>query len=1389
MWWKYILWYVFVVLTNVEAISYTVTLSSSHGVDNETCCQNSNLPCNKLELALKCVHQQVPGTTYLTMLISEGHYVLTIQSLSTFVNWPLGITIKGTVPLNNESQVIITCEAGAGLTFIRTNNVSLQNIQLSRCGKIQNSTSREFTGIDKFLNISVAVYFLLCKDVTIISTTVSESDGTGVVMYNTVGSVTILNSHFRNNSMLDDTQQGGGGLYIEFGYCLPGDSSCIENGPNVPPAYTSGARYYIAECYFEYNVANVAKSGDDSTFILPQKSNHLAFGRGGGLSVFFKGVTSNCSVIVNDSSFYYNRALWGGGIFIEYLDNSSSNQFYVYNTVLDSNYLFHQHALKRGTGGGGSRVGFLYFNDTHAYSNSVLFENCSFINNSAYFGGGLSFFTAREPETSTPSNSLVFTGCQWISNVARAGSAVDLSVWHPSTHGALTQVYFETCKFENNSGKYTSMSGKLLGIGAMYLDSIPVTISGNTTFYNNTHSALAAVNTGIYFDTSSSTSFVCNSGHSGGAISLMGFAFIKVHKFSSLIFINNSASLYGGAIFGQSIGQHDLISSHNCFIRYYDIVTVPENWICEFYFEGNVANGRPNSIYATSLLPCLWGTVYGSVEANASKVFCWNSTVWRYSSGSCKSEVQISPAKFKSTNPAKLIVYPGMDYTLPVVVLDDRLEDVTNTTVFSATSQSSDLQIDGSSEYISNRKIRLHGIPNKTGSLALNTIEPRIAQTEILVDILQCPLGMIEEKDNNSNLVVCKCGGNFGGLVHCNSYTFNTSIQSGYWIGSYTPKGSNHSTTVVGACPYCSKPLDLYTYNSNSSYQDRDLCDSIDRQGRLCGKCKSGYCPSNNVFGFTCANCSTIPPIPSWILFVLRDLGLIVLCFIIFFLFDIRFVSARANALVFFAQVVPVAFTIDAAGSLQVFKNSKTQDVLSVLYTVPLNLFNLDFQWFSICLGREMSSLTYISLGYVSAIFPLLLIAIVLGVSTLWDFNVKFCLEPLWQCVKYFQQEIKTQTILVHIFATFLQLSYTKFTLVSFNLLNRVPLHDDAGNLIGPLVVYYDGTLYYLQGDHVAYSVIAGVVMVIFVILPPIILFDPINNFKLKKVLYLMKECMQKLIDRIKRTPNREERTANRDPRRANREERTANRDPRRANREEQTANQDPRRANRVEQTANRPERIVNGEERTALLQEEEGGNIQHQAADQKKCIQLNCFTALFNAFTGEFKDGKNDDGTTNEAESDMRWFSGLYFVLRVAVFAVYAVGSNWFIQNVIQQFICVFAIVMFAILRPYKKDFYNNVDAFMFSVLVVLNTFTMCNIFLNETKGAPSQLVFIFQLLVIFVYIGFSTVFIMGRWIRKRKKGNANPQRNEEADLRNNGNRNAYGAASDEDRSIAMTI
>ena len=1311
---------------------YNFRVDGNHGIDNDTCC-NSGSPCASIELAFHCVHQQPSDSTLVIVSIMEGNYSLTKNtSLTTFVDWMQGITIEGVVLNNsNESGVEITCEPGAGLTFVNSNNIAVRDITLCECGKVHNSTSRDFSSIEKqFLPISTAVYFLLCRNVTISSTIVGNTDGTGVVMYSTVGQVTIEYSQFHGNAIVDNTQAGGGGLYIEFCYCIPGNETCVDDNSNVPYEYTHGANYFIDQSLFGHNVGTAANQEKLYTFIFPEKSNHFAFGRGGGMSVFFKGYAHNNTVIVNGSVFISNIALWGGGIFVEYQDFATLNQFAVYNSALENNYLYNKQSSKRGTGGGGSRVGFIFYDQTHVENNSVLYDNCKFINNSAYFGGGLSFYTAREPEMNKASNTLKFTKCVWKHNVARAGSAVDLSVWHPSTHGALVKVSFDSCQFEQNTGNYTSHLGKLLGIGAMYLDSIPIVFNGSVVYRNNTHSALAAVNTGIYFSEGCEASFIENSGHNGGAISLLGFAFLEVSEKSSLLFINNTAHVHGGAIFGQSIGEHNLISSRNCFIRYSNIFNLPDSWDCKFYFEGNTATDRTNSIYATSLLPCLWGTVYGSFEANTSRVFCWNDTVWNYASGTCEYEIETSPARFDRTKSLyNITVYPGKVHHLPVTMLDDRHMDVTNTTVFTASSLSNNLEIDSTAEYISDNNIKLHGKPNSTGSFNLDTVDPRVVHTEITVTILSCPLGMIESWNGDS--AVCKCGySNFGGLLHCNPDTFVTEIQRGYWVGQYVFSGSKQPMLAVGACPYCRELRDLYDHNianNQSLLPSSDLCDSINRQGSLCGRCKDGFSPAVGISGFTCTECSIHAVKYGWLLFVLEELGPITLLFFFLFFFNIKIVSARANSLIFFVQVVPIAFTLDSQGTMEVCPN-KIQKALTGLYTIPLNIFNLDFNFFPpYCLSPNMSSLMYISLGYVSAAYPLILSLVVLGLARLNYYGFKpivYVLRPLQTLVSRFDRKFEIGASLIHAFATFLQLSYTKFTLVSFFLLDRTPLLNEKGN--GPSVVYYDGTLHYLHGNHIGYFSIAILMMLTFTILPPMLLFIPSN--KLKKVALCFSKCLKFIRRESKKQSNEELQDI------VARDDREQETDREQSIDEQVSEKHDTTQTDHNQERQTDQELITNDDE-VQDKDEDEGG--------------WQYFNTFLECFRGEFKDGIQEN--TSEKQKDLRWFSGFYFALRLAVFAVYAFASNPFMQFTLQQFICVTAILMLSIFRPYKKDFYNKVDSLMFTVLIILNTSTMYNFYRTGMKSDPSIELFVFQLVVVFGYIAFSLGFIATRWQRRR--------------------------------------
>ena len=81
--------------------------------------------------------------------------------------------------------------------------------------KARPSTSPNPYDPQKTLFLGVAVYILYCTNVVISSMDVQSSNGTGLSIYDTVGTVSIKNCAFSKNKV-SASQQGGGGLRLEF---------------------------------------------------------------------------------------------------------------------------------------------------------------------------------------------------------------------------------------------------------------------------------------------------------------------------------------------------------------------------------------------------------------------------------------------------------------------------------------------------------------------------------------------------------------------------------------------------------------------------------------------------------------------------------------------------------------------------------------------------------------------------------------------------------------------------------------------------------------------------------------------------------------------------------------------------------------------------------------------------------------------------------------------------------------------------------------------------------------------------------------------------------------------------------------------------------------------
>ena len=179
--------------------------------------------------------------------------------------------------------------------------------------------------------------------------------------------------------------------------------------------------------------------------------------------------------------------------------------------------------------------------------------------------------------------------------------------------------------------------------------------------------------------------------------------------------------------------------------------------------------------------------------------------------------------------------------------------------------------------------------------------------------------------------------------------------------------------------------------------------------------------------------------------------------------------------------------------------------MLKDVYVVVYDIWNLNF--FrpilpKFCLSSDISTLQLLSLGYITAFYPIILTALSFFLWWLYGRGIQpvVCIfRPLHFCFARFRRIWNLQRSIIHAFATFLLLSYTKFTLVSFILLMPTPLFSDQGNPVGS-VLYYDGTIDYLSSNHIPYVVAAVIVLLIFVALPPVILIAPSLVRTLEKI-------------------------------------------------------------------------------------------------------------------------------------------------------------------------------------------------------------------------------------------------------------------------------------------------
>ena len=147
------------------------------------------------------------------------------------------------------------------------------------------------------------------------------------------------------------------------------------------------------------------------------------------------------------------------------------------------------------------------------------------------------------------------------------------------------------------------------------------------------------------------------------------------------------------------------------------------------------------------------------------------------------------------------------------------------------------------------------------------------------------------------------------------------------------------------------------------------------------------------------------------------------------------------------------------------------------------------------CVSEQLSTLGVVSLGYISAVYPLLLTLVLYSLIKLHHRGCRPLVaiwRPLHRHFIRFRRFWQTSTSLMDVFATFLLLSYSKMLFVSFNLARPIThyaiINGSFSKIKETKSMSIDPMLQFNHLNHLYFSIPASLIIVILSIIAPLVL-------------------------------------------------------------------------------------------------------------------------------------------------------------------------------------------------------------------------------------------------------------------------------------------------------------
>ena len=629
------------------------------------------------------------------------------------------------------------------------------------------------------------------------------------------------------------------------------------------------------------------------------------------------------------------------------------------------------------------------------------------------------------------------------------------------------------CNFENNTAVDGSSIVYIAGQGESLRSDVAVSTSSSRFVNNQGGSVLRIAQLRLTFH--SFTLFQNNSAVTGTAIYVEQNGFITVTDDSSVQFVNNTASLRGGAIFA------DLANCYNNGILFSNFSN-----FSSFTFINNTARISSNSLYFNIPKSC---NVQRDYTRNDSVAYIPFKFDYAPAPNTIGSPIGASPYKINLCSPHECTT--GMAGKNCLITDKKMLGEsvyftATVCNYFNDVAEPVQFRI----KCVNCTKYRLlnddilinSNSPDKVSILGINSYNDVVSDTNITLKVSSVLPDNHKEFSANLSVTLTTC---YNGFVFntvtqkCECYSSGSDdivqcqddqaeIKLGYWYGII------FENPMTSLCPinYCD--FSHRTETRNNYYALPRVVDgqcSLHRTGAVCSDCKLGYTLAFD--SFDCVNVDQCSPGMTVLVIALTFLYWIIIVAILFVLtyyFSTQVSSGYFNGVIYFYSIVDVLLV----GNLYITDG--------VFYVVAIlsSFAKLTPQFLGrLCFIKRLNAIDQQFIHYFHA---LCISLILIGITIAAKYFKKVAL--------YVNRCISRVTYL------FLLLSYTSITSTSLQLLRGVQYDDSDG-----VFVYLSPHIKYFTHRHGAYATVTllcGLAVVIG--LPLLLIAEPFlrkrANFK-----------------------------------------------------------------------------------------------------------------------------------------------------------------------------------------------------------------------------------------------------------------------------------------------------